>query len=150
MLPINRQEKNCPNISSCVGGSPTVHRGTGFDCLPPRRGSLLSQVFRVRFSAGNGSGEGERIELFEPEEAIHFQRGDDSVPVAEMSRKDGISQVNYFNLRKKYAVLLVNERAIAGLRISGQPPEKIIADSILDREMLQEVARRRSKACPQA
>ena len=65
------------------------------------------------------------------QKAFILKQGDEGVTVAEICRKAGISQATYFNWKKKYAGML--------------PPEmkKIVADLTLDREMLQDVIRRK-------
>ncbi len=45
------------------------------------------------------------------QKAFILKQGDDGVPVAEICRKAGISQATYFNWRKKYAGLLLDECA---------------------------------------
>ena len=66
------------------------------------------------------------------------------VPVAEICRKAGISQATYFNWRKKYAGLLPDEmRRLKALEDENSRLKKIVADLTLDREMLQDVIRRK-------
>jgi putative transposase len=74
------------------------------------------------------------------QKAFILNQGDDGVPVAEICRKAGISQATYFNWRKKYAGLLPDEmRRLKAL----EDERKIVADLTLDREMLQDVIRRK-------
>ncbi|SFC90793.1 putative transposase [Pseudooceanicola nitratireducens] len=61
-------------------------------------------------------------------------QGKQGAPVAEICRKVGISQTIYFNWKKKYGGLLPDENT----RL-----EMIVADLTLDREMLQDVIRRK-------
>lgn len=70
-------------------------------------------------------------------------QGDDGVPVEEICRKAGISQVTYFNWRRKYAGLLPDEmRRLKALKDVNSRQKMIVADLTLDRETLQDVIRR--------
>jgi putative transposase len=78
--------------------------------------------------------------FLEAQQTFILKQGDDGVPVAEICRKAGISQATYFNWRKKYAGLLPDEmRRLKAL----EDEKKIVADLTLDREMLQDVIRRK-------
>ncbi|CVI63054.1 Insertion element ISR1 uncharacterized 10 kDa protein A3 [Agrobacterium salinitolerans str. Hayward 0363] len=78
------------------------------------------------------------------QKAFILKQGDDGVPVAEIFRKAGISQATYFNWRKKYAGLLPDEmRRLKVLEDENSRLKKIVADLTLDREMLQDVIRRK-------
>lgn len=78
------------------------------------------------------------------QKAFILKQGDDSVPVAEICRMAGISQATYFNWKKKYAGLLPDEmRRLKQLKDENNRLKKIVADLILDREMLQDVIRRK-------
>ena len=78
------------------------------------------------------------------QKAFILKQGDDGVPVAEICRKAGISQATYFNWRKKYAGLLPDEmRRLKALEDENSRLKKIVADLTLDREMLQDVLRRK-------
>jgi putative transposase len=73
-----------------------------------------------------------------------LKQGDEGVPVAEICRKAGISQATYFNWRKKYAGLMPDEiRRLRALEDENARLKKIVADLTLDREMLQDVIRRK-------
>ena len=64
--------------------------------------------------------------------------------MAEICRKAGISQATYFTWRKKYAGLLPDEmRRLKALEDENARLKKIVADLTLDREMLQDVIRRK-------
>ena len=70
--------------------------------------------------------------------------GSDGVPVAEICRKAGISQATYFNWKKKYDGLLPTEmRRLKQLEDENAKLKRIVADLTLDREMLQDVIRRK-------
>jgi putative transposase len=78
------------------------------------------------------------------QKAFVLKQGDDGVPVAEICRKAGISQATYFSWKKKYAGLLPDEmRRLKSLEDENARLKKIVADLSLDREMLQDVIRRK-------
>ena len=68
------------------------------------------------------------------QKAFILKQGEEGTPAAEICRKAGISQATYFSWKKKYAGLLPDENT----RL-----KKIVADLTLDREMLQDVIRRK-------
>lgn len=73
-----------------------------------------------------------------------MKQGADGVPVAEICRRAGISQATYFNWKKKYAGLLPTEmKRLKQLEDENARLKKIVADLTLDREMLQDVIRRK-------
>jgi len=66
------------------------------------------------------------------------------VSVADICRKAGISQSTYFNRKKKYDGLLPTEmRRLKQLEDENNKLRKLVADLSLDREMLQDVIRRK-------
>ena len=78
------------------------------------------------------------------QKAFVLKQGEEGTPVAEVCRKAGISQATYFNWRKKYAGLLPDEmRRLKALEDENGRLKKIVADLTLDREMLQDVIRRK-------
>lgn len=78
------------------------------------------------------------------QKAFILKQGDDGVPVAEICRKAGISQATYFAWRKKFAGLLPTEmRRLKQLEDENARLRKLVADLSLDKEMLQDVARRK-------
>jgi putative transposase len=73
-----------------------------------------------------------------------LKQGADGLPVAEICRKAGISQATYFNWKKKYDGLLPPEmRRLKQLEDENAKLKRIVADLTLDREMLQDVIRRK-------
>lgn len=77
------------------------------------------------------------------QKAFVLKQGEEGVPVAEICRKVGISQATYFSW-KKYAGLLPDEmRRLKALEDENGRLKKIVADLTLDREMLQDVIRRK-------
>lgn len=78
------------------------------------------------------------------QKAFIIKQGEDGTPVAEICRKAGISQATYFNWKKKYAGLLPTEmKRLKQLEDENSRLKKIVADLTLDREMLQNVIRRK-------
>ena len=78
------------------------------------------------------------------QKAFILKQGADGVPVAEICRRAGISQATYFNWKKKYAGLLPTEmKRLKQLEDENARLKKIVADLTLDREMLQDVIRRK-------
>jgi len=76
--------------------------------------------------------------------AFILKQGDEGVSVAEICRKAGISQATYFNWKKKYAGMLPLEmKKLKQLEDENARLKKIVADLTLDREMLQDVIRRK-------
>jgi putative transposase len=80
----------------------------------------------------------------EAQKAFILKQGEQGTPVAEICRKAGISQATYFNWNKKYGGLLPDEmRRLKALENENNRLKKILADLTLDREMLQDVIRRK-------
>jgi len=80
----------------------------------------------------------------EAQKAFILKQGEQGTPVAEICGKAGISQATYFNWKKKYGGLLPDEmRRLKALEDENTRLKKIVADLTLDREMLQDVIRRK-------
>ena len=78
------------------------------------------------------------------QKAFIIKQGEDGTPVADVCRKAGISQATYFNWKKKYAGLMPSEmRRLKQLEDENGRLKKIVADLALDREMLQDVIKRK-------
>lgn len=78
------------------------------------------------------------------QKAFVIKQGEEGTPVAEVCRKAGISQATYFNWKKKYAGLLPTEmRRLRELEEENGRLKRIVADLTLDREMLQDIVRRK-------
>jgi hypothetical protein len=78
------------------------------------------------------------------QKAFILKQGSDGIPVADICRKAGISQATYFNWKKKYDGLLPDEmRRLKQLEDENAKLKKLVADLSLDREMLQDVIRRK-------
>ena len=82
--------------------------------------------------------------LSDSQKAFILKQGDAGVPVAEICRKAGISRATYFAWRKKFAGLLPTEmRRLKQLEDENARLRKLVADLSLDKEMLQDVVRRK-------
>ena len=78
------------------------------------------------------------------QKAFVMKQGDEGTPVAQICRKAGISQATYFNWKKKYAGLMPSEmRQLRELEDENSRLKRIVADLTLDREMLQDVIKRK-------
>ena len=78
------------------------------------------------------------------QKAFILKQGADGMPVADICRKAGISQATYFNWKKRYDGLLPTEkRRLKQLKDENSKLKKLVADLSLDREMLQDVIRRK-------
>ena len=80
----------------------------------------------------------------EAQKAFILKQGEEGTPVAEICRKAGISQATYFNWKKKFDGLQPLEmRRLKQLEDENAKLKKLVADLSLDREMLQDVIRRK-------
>ena len=78
------------------------------------------------------------------QKAFILKQGADGIAVAEICRRVGISQATYFNWKKKYDGLLPTEmKRLKQLEDENSKLRKLVADLSLDREMLQDVIRRK-------
>ena len=80
----------------------------------------------------------------EAQKAFILKQGSDGMPVADICRKDGISQATYFNWKKKYSGMMPSEmRRLRELEEENGRLKRIVADLSLDKEMLQHIVRRK-------
>ena len=78
------------------------------------------------------------------QKAFNLKQGADGIPVEEICRRAGISQAPYFSWKKKYDGLLPTEmQQLKQLEDENGKLKKLVADLSLDREMLQDVIRRK-------
>ncbi len=78
------------------------------------------------------------------QKAFILKQGERGIPVSEICRKAGISQATYFNWKKKYAGLMPSEmKRLKQLEDENTRLKRIVADLTLDREMLQDVLKRK-------
>lgn len=79
-----------------------------------------------------------------PRRRSFSSRATTACPVAEICRKAEISQATYFNLKTKYDGLLPTEmRRLKQLEDENAKLKKLVADLSLDKEMLQDLIRRK-------
>jgi len=84
------------------------------------------------------------LKFSDAQKAFILKQGKDGVAVAEICRKAGISQATYFNWKQKYDGLLPSEmRRLKQLEDENTKLKKLVADLSLDKEMLQDVIRRK-------
>ena len=80
----------------------------------------------------------------EAQKAFILKQGSDGMPVADICRKAGISPATYFNWKKRYNGMQPPEmQRLKQLEDENAKLKKIVADLSLDREMLQDVIRRK-------
>ena len=78
------------------------------------------------------------------QKAFIIKQGEEGTPVAEICRKAGISPATYFNWKKKFGGLLPSEvKRLRQLEEENSRLKRIVADLSLDKEMLQDVIRRK-------
>lgn len=76
--------------------------------------------------------------------AFILKQADDGTSVEEICRKAGISQQTYYRWRKKYAGLMPSEvRRLKQLEEENSRLKRMVADLSLDKDMLQDVIRRK-------
>ena len=86
----------------------------------------------------------ESLKILGRPEGVHSEAGCRRDAVAEICRKAGISQATYFNWKKKYDGLLPTEmRRLKQLEDENAKLRKVVAELSLDKEMLQDVIRRK-------
>lgn len=72
-----------------------------------------------------------------------LKQAENGVKVDEVCRKMGISEPTFYNWKKKYGGLGVNElRRLKQLEEENQRLKQIVADLTLDKQMLQEVLKK--------
>lgn len=78
------------------------------------------------------------------QKAFIIKQGEQGTAVAEICRQAGISQATYFNWKKKYAGMMPSEmRRLRELEDENSRLKKIVADLSLDKEMLQDIVKRK-------
>ena len=115
--------------------------------LRPVRPSAISKEAEARFLPAAEYARAKTVDygkMAEAQKAFILKQGEEGTQVAEICRKAGISQATYFNWKKKYAGLLPTEmRRLRELEEENGRLKKIVADLTLDREMLQDIVRRK-------
>lgn len=76
--------------------------------------------------------------------AFILKQAEDGATVGEVCRKAGISEATFYYWRKKYAGLMPTEmKRLRQLEEENGKLKRIVADLSLDKEMLQDVIRRK-------
>jgi len=76
--------------------------------------------------------------------AFVLRQAEEGAPIAEVCRKAGISEASFYSWRKKYGGLVPSDmKRLKQLEEENQRPKKLVADLSLDKEMLQDVIRRK-------
>ena len=76
--------------------------------------------------------------------AFSLRQAETGTPVEEICRKFRISQATFYNWKKKYGGLGLSElRRLKQLEAENTRLKRLVADLSLDKEMLQEVVRRK-------
>jgi len=77
-------------------------------------------------------------------ETFVLRQAEEGTPVTEVCRKAGISEASFYAWRKKYGGLMPSEmKRLKQLEEENQRLKKLVADLSLDKEMLQDVIRRK-------
>jgi putative transposase len=87
-----------------------------------------------------------RVSKFtDAQKAFIIKQGESGIPVAEICRKAGISQATYFNWKKRYGGMMPSEmKRLKELEDENARLKRIVADLSLDKEMLQDVLKRKT------
>jgi putative transposase len=81
---------------------------------------------------------------FSEQIAFVLRQAEEGTAVAEVCRKAGISEASFYNWRKKYGGLMPSEmRRLKQLDEENVRLKRLVADLSLDKEMLQDVIRRK-------
>lgn len=76
--------------------------------------------------------------------AFILRQAEEGTSVAEVCRKAGISEQTYYRWRKKYGGLMPSEmKRLKQLEEENKRLKNLVADLSLDKEMLQEVVRKK-------
>ena len=85
-----------------------------------------------------------RSRFSEQQIAFILRQAEEGTRVEEVCRKAGISEATYYNWRKKYGGLMPSEmRRLKQLEEENGKLKRIVADLALDKEMLQDVIKRK-------
>lgn len=86
---------------------------------------------------------------YSPEQvAFAMRQAESGTPVPEVCRKMGIAEQTFYRWKKKYAGMGVAEvRKLRILEEENRKLKQLVADLSLDKQMLQDVLRKKAKAC---
>jgi putative transposase len=83
--------------------------------------------------------------------AFAMRQAESGTPVPEVCRKMGIAEQTFYRWKKKYAGMGVSEvRKLRILEEENKKLKQLVADLSLDKQMLQDVLRKKADACPKA
>ena len=86
-----------------------------------------------------------RKRFTEEQIAFALRQAESGVPVSEVIRKLGISEVTFYRWKKKYGGLDLPElRELRQLREENRKLKQLVADLSLDKVMLQDVLRKKA------
>ncbi len=85
-----------------------------------------------------------RAKFTDSQIAFILRQAEEGTPVAEVCPKTGISEQTYYRWRKKYGGLMPSEmKRLKQLEEENMRLKRLVADLSLDKEMLQEVVRKK-------
>jgi putative transposase len=85
-----------------------------------------------------------RSKFSEQQIAFILRQAEEGVPVGEVCRRVGISEQTYYWWRKRYGGMMPSEmKRLKQLEEENMRLKKLVADLSLDKEMLQEVVRKK-------
>ena len=85
-----------------------------------------------------------RSKFSEAQIAFVLRQAEEGTKVVEVCRKAGISEATFYNWRKKYGGLMPSEmKRLKQLEEENTRLKRIVADLSLDKEMLQDVIKRK-------
>lgn len=85
-----------------------------------------------------------RSKFSEAQVAMILRQADEGATIGEVCRRTGISEATFYVWRKKYAGLMPSEmKRLKQLEDENGRLKRIVADLTLDREMLQDVIKRK-------
>ena len=85
-----------------------------------------------------------RSKFSEAQIAFVLRQAEEGTKVEEVCRKTGISEATFYNWRKKYGGLMPSEmKRLRQLEEENGRLKRIVADLSLDKEMLQDVIKRK-------
>ena len=85
-----------------------------------------------------------RSKFTEAKIAFVLRQAEEGTKVEEVCRKAGISEATFYNWRKKYGGLMPSEmKRLRQLEEENARLKRIVADLSLDKEMLQDVIKRK-------
>jgi putative transposase len=124
---------------------PTEAEGAKASCSDPRKLDRSKLEFSALASPGWEERKTMKASKFsDAQKAFILKQGADGIPVAEICRRAGTSQATYFNWKKNYDGLLPTEmKRLKQLEDENGKLRKLVADLSLDKEMLQDVIRRK-------